>query len=205
MAQKIKAVIWDMGGVILRTEGKTSREQLAKKYNVSLDALYDLVFDSETAKKATLGLIEEQVHWQTIAKTLGIHDDGIDEFREKFWEGDQIDIKLIDFIESLRKVVKTGLLSNAWSGARNYLCQRINCDLLFQYSIFSCEVGLRKPDARIYNLMLNLMKVEADEAIFVDDFLENIEAANAVGIHGVRFATTEQAMAEVVTLLEMQL
>jgi FMN phosphatase YigB (HAD superfamily) len=53
--------------------------------------------------------------------------------------------------------------------------------------------------------MLNLMKVEADEAIFVDDFLENIEAANAVGIHGVRFATTEQAMAEVVTLLEMQL
>jgi epoxide hydrolase-like predicted phosphatase len=202
MTQKIKAVIWDMGGVILRTAGKTPREQLAQKFNMSLDMLYMLVFDSESAEKATIGSIEEKDHWQAIAKTLGIPDSGIDEFREKFWEGDLIDTELTEFIESLNRVVKTGLLSNAWSGARDSLCGRINCDQLFQYSIFSCEVGLRKPDARIYEKMLSLMKVEAQEAIFVDDFLENIEGANAVGINGVHFKTTQQAMADVMTLLE---
>jgi HAD superfamily hydrolase (TIGR01509 family) len=203
MAEKIKAVIWDMGGVILRTAGKIPREQLAKKYNISLDLLYHLVFDSESAEKATLGLIEENDHWLAIAKTLGIPDSGIDEFREKFWEGDLIDTELIGFIESLNKVVKTGLLSNAWSGARESLCGRINCDQLFQYSIFSCEVGLRKPDARIYEKILNLMKVQAQQAIFVDDFLENIEGASAVGINGVHFKTTQQAMADVTDLLEI--
>ncbi len=200
MTQKIKAVIWDMGGVILRTVGKTPREQLAKKYNVSLDTLYDLVFNSTTAENATLGLIDEQIHWQTVASTLGVPDGGIDEFRTAFWEGDMIDTTLVEFIENLNKVVKTGLLSNAWSGARDYLCQRIDCGKVFQYSIFSYEVGLKKPDKQIYEKVLNLMKVEAAEAIFVDDFLENIECANEVGIHGVQFVTTEQAMADVMTL-----
>ncbi len=202
MTQKIKAVIWDMGGVILRTAGKTPREQLAKKYNISLDTLYDLVFNSPTAEKATLGLIDEREHWQTIASTLGVPEGGMDEFRARFWEGDLIDTQLVEFIESLNKVVKTGLLSNAWSGARDYFCQRVDCNKVFQYSIFSYEVGLKKPDKRIYEKILSLMKVEAGEAIFVDDFLENIEAANAVGIHGVHFTTTEQAMADVLTLLE---
>jgi len=204
MTQKIKAVIWDMGGVILRTAAKTTREELATKYSISLDTLYDLVFNSETAEKATLGLIEEKDHWQAIAKTLGIPGGGMDEFRAKFWEGDLIDTELVEFIESLNKVVKTGLLSNAWSGARDYFCQRVDCNQVFQYSIFSYEVGLKKPDKRIYEKILSLMKVEAAEAIFVDDFLENIEAANAVGIHGVHFITTEQAMVDVMTLLETQ-
>lgn len=202
MEKKIKAVIWDMGGVILRTAVKTTREELAVKYSISLDTLYDLVFNSETAEKATLGLIEEKDHWQAIAKTLGIPGGGMDEFRAKFWEGDLIDTKLIEFIEGLNKVVKTGLLSNAWSGARDYFCKRVDCNQVFQYSIFSYEVGLKKPDKRIYGKILSLMKVEAAEAVFVDDFLENIECANEVGIHGVRFTTTEQAMADVLTLLE---
>ena len=202
MTQKIKAVIWDMGGVILRTAGKTPREQLAKKYNISLEMLYDLVFNSETAEKATLGLIDEREHWQTIANTLGVPDGGMDEFRAKFWEGDLIDTQLVEFIESLNKVVKTGLLSNAWSGARDYFCQRVDCNQVFQYSIFSYEVGLKKPDKRIYGKILSLMKVEAAEAVFVDDFLENIECANEVGIHGIQFVTTEQAIADVMTLLE---
>lgn len=202
MTQKIKAVIWDMGGVILRTVGKQSREALSVKYNISLDTLYDLIFNSESADKATLGLIDEQIHWQTIASTLGVADGGIDEFREKFWEGDLIDTQLVEFIKNLNSVVKTGLLSNAWSGARDYFCQRVDCDQVFQYSIFSYEVGLKKPDKRIYEKILSLMKVEAAEAIFVDDFLENIECANELGIHGIQFTTTDQAIADVMTLLE---
>lgn len=204
MTQKIKAVIWDMGGVILRTVGKTPREQLAKKYNISLDTLYDLVFNSATAEDATLGLIDEQVHWHTVANTLGIPHGEIDEFRTKFWEGDLIDNQLIEYISNLNKIMKTALLSNAWSGARDYFCQRVDCNQVFQYSIFSYEVGLKKPDKRIYEKILSLMKVEAAEAIFVDDFLENIECANEVGIHGIQFTTTEQAIADVKTLLESQ-
>lgn len=200
---KIKAVIWDMGGVILRTGTKVPREQLAQLHSITLDELYDLVFNSDTAENATLGLIEEKDHWQAVAISLNIPHESVDEFRAKFWEGDLIDTRLIEYIQSLRKRVKTGLLSNAWSDARNYLCQRIDCEQVFDYTIFSCEIGLKKPDAEIYHDILQKMQVEPQEAIFVDDFAENIDGANAVGIYGIQFNSTEQVIADITTLLDV--
>jgi putative hydrolase of the HAD superfamily len=67
--------------------------------------------------------------------------------------------------------------------------------------VFSCEVGLAKPDPAIYNLVLRLCSTQPEEAIFVDDFVENIEAANALGIHGILFKNAKQAMADVRDLL----
>ncbi|HRZ21592.1 MAG TPA: HAD family phosphatase [Bacteroidales bacterium] len=201
MTKKIKAVIWDMGGVILRTSGEDSRLEMAKEFQVPADTLYKLVFDSPSAEKATVGLISESDHWNFVADNLGVSRDRVQELQDRFWAGDTIDKQLVEFIKSLNKSYKTGLLSNAWSGARQSLDQRIPIGIVFQYSMFSCEVRLRKPDAKIYHRMLELMEVKADEAIFVDDFSENIAGANAVGIHGVQFFSTAQAIADVNQIL----
>jgi len=201
MTKKIKAVIWDMGGVILRTSGEDSRLEMAKEFQVPADTLYKLVFDSASAEKATVGLISESDHWNFVADNLGVSRDRVQELQDRFWAGDTIDKQLVEFIKSLNKGYKTGLLSNAWSGARQSLDQRIPIGIVFQYSMFSCEVRLRKPDAKIYHRMLELMEVKADEAIFVDDFSENIAGANAVGIHGVQFFSTAQAIADVNQIL----
>lgn len=201
MTKKIKAVIWDMGGVILRTSGEDSRLEMAKEFQVPADTLYKLVFDSASAEKATVGLISESDHWNFVADNLGVSRDRVQELQDRFWAGDTIDKQLVEFIKSLNKGYKTGLLSNAWSGARQSLDQRIPIGIVFQYSMFSCEVRLRKPDAKIYHRMLELMEVKADEAIFVDDFSENIAGANAVGIHGVQFFSTAQAIADVKQIL----
>jgi len=201
MTKKIKAVIWDMGGVILRTSGEDSRLEMAKEFQVPADTLYKLVFDSASAEKATVGLISESDHWNFVADNLGVSRDRVQELQDRFWAGDTIEKQLVEFIKSLNKGYKTGLLSNAWSGARQSLDQRIPIGIVFQYSMFSCEVRLRKPDAKIYHRMLELMEVKADEAIFVDDFSENIAGANAVGIHGVQFFSTAQAIADVNQIL----
>ena len=204
MVDQIKAVIWDMGGVLLRTNGEESRRELAKEFQVSPDVLYKLVFDSPSAEKATVGLISEIDHWNVVADALNLSRDRIQELQDRFWAEDFIDKTLVEFIKKLKQVYKTGLLSNAWSGARQSLYQRNDWDLVFQYSMFSYEVRMRKPEARIYERILALMGVQAHEAIFVDDLLENIEAANAVGIHGIQFKSTQQAMSEVNQLLSNQ-
>ncbi len=201
MANRIRAVIWDMGGVILRTHGDEARQILADEFHVSLEQFYTLVFDSPSAEKATVGLISETDHWNAVADTLGAPRSRLQELQDRFWAGDQVDKELIEFIKTLNKGYKTGLLSNAWSGARQSLNQRNACDTVFQYSMFSCEVRLRKPDAHIYQRMLDLMEVKADEAIFVDDLAENVTGANAVGIYGIRFKATKQAIADVNNLL----
>ncbi len=201
MADKIKAIIWDMGGVILRTGGDTSRLKMGEEFKIPLDDLYKLVFDSDSAEKATVGLISEEEHWNTVADALGVSRTRIQELQTRFWAEDAIDTPLVDFIKSLNKRYKTALLSNAWSGARQSLSQRIPLGMIFQYSMFSYEVRLRKPDARIYRRILEMMEVKAEETVFVDDFLDNIQGANAVGIHGIQFLSTAQAMADVNALI----
>ena len=201
MANKIKAVIWDMGGVFLRSEDRSSREELAKEYALSYDQINELVFNSDSAQQATLGLIDSQVHWQNTGASLGISGDKLEDFSRRFFQGDAVDYELIDFIRSLKQRYTTGLLSNAWSDAREMLTKRRPCMDAFHISIFSCEVGLAKPNLEIYRTIIRLCGIEPIEAIFVDDYPENIEAANTLGIHGIRFLNRQQAIAEVNQLL----
>ena len=58
-------------------------------------------------------------------------------------------------------------------------------DELFDDVVDSSAVGLRKPDARIYELSLSRLGVSASEAVFIDDAAGNVEGARAVGMQAV--------------------
>jgi epoxide hydrolase-like predicted phosphatase len=201
MSNKIKTVIWDMGGVFLRSEDWTPRRELAVQYGMTLDEIHEFIFNSVSGKLATLGKIEEEAHWRDIGGQLRISSETLKEFREQFWAGDSLDYELTDFIRKLKPDYTTGLLSNAWTNARHVLTRSKPCIDAFHVAVFSCEVGLAKPDPSIYNLVLRLCSTEPEEAIFVDDFVENIEAANQLGIHGILFKNAKQAMADVKAML----
>lgn len=68
--------------------------------------------------------------------------------------------------------------------------------------ILSYKVKLIKPDAAIYQLLLKMYDLEADESVFIDDTLVNVEAARNQGIHGIHFQTREQVVAELEALLQ---
>lgn len=195
--KNIKAVIWDMGGVLLREEDALPRLQLAERHGIDLKHLYQLVFNSRSAKLAGIGAISEDEHWLMVASEVGIKKESLTEFRTQFWMGDRVDTALIEFIQSLRPAYKTALLSNAWTGTRRALDEYYHCLGVFDTVIISAEVKLAKPDPAIYKLMLDQLKVAPSEAIFVDDLLENIHAACDLGINGIHFQNTEQALAEV--------
>ncbi len=201
MGENIKAVIFDMGGVILRSEDRSSRDELAHSYGMTRLELEAVVFDSDSARIATVGKTTEEEHWQSIFAALNVPTEKQQAFTDAFWRGDRFDRELVQFLRDLRPQYKTGLLSNAWSGARAMLTDTYQCIDAFDVSMFSCEVGLAKPDPAIYSLLLERMQVAPGEAIFLDDFERNILAANALGIHGVQFKSREQAIAEMRQLL----
>jgi putative hydrolase of the HAD superfamily len=68
---------------------------------------------------------------------------------------------------------------------------------MFDDMLFSAEVGLAKPDRRIYELALDRLQARPAEAIFIDDVQENVEAAQAIGMAGIRFQSTAQTLAEI--------
>jgi glucose-1-phosphatase len=197
----IKAVIFDVGGVLLRTEDRGPREQMAKRLGLTYDDLSTLVFDSELAAKSTIGEVDEIEVWNHVQEKFGLSQEEMDHFRHNFWAGDRLDLELIDFIRSLRNNYRVGLLSNAWTGTRASLTDRFSFLDAFDVSIFSAEVGLKKPEPEIYEMILEQLEVEPSEAVFVDDFAENITAARQLGMHAVHFKSREQVIGEIKGLL----
>ena len=198
----IRAIIFDMGGVILRSRDETPRIRLAQTLGWTHEELIQFVFGSETARKATVGEITEEQHWESLRFRLGISPEEMHTFQETFWEGDFVDRELLGFIGGLRREYKTGLLSNAWSGARKAVTEKYHALDVFDISIFSAEAGCAKPDPAIYWMILNQLGVQPPEAIFVDDYTPNVEAAAALGIHAIRFINLEQVRCEVIARLD---
>jgi epoxide hydrolase-like predicted phosphatase len=197
----IKAVIFDLGGVLMRTVDPAPRQQLAECLGKSLNELYHLVFSSDSAYQATLGKISAREHWEAVRTSLGLTQDEFSAVVEQFWAGDRLDYDLIDYLRALRPRYKTALLSNAWDDLRYFIEAEWKIADAFDEIIISAEVGLAKPDRRIFQLALDRLGVSAPQAVFVDDFPENVEAAQSLGLHALRFRTPQQTRLELGFLL----
>lgn len=197
----IRAVIWDLGGVLLRTEDFTSRQALADRMGKPRFELENLVFDNDSGDRAQLGEISVDEHWENIRRILGLDEAGIGEFRWQFWEGDRLDVALVDYIRSLRGRYKTGLLSNAFSDLRRVVTSTLKISDAFDEMVISAEIHLMKPDPRIYQYALQRLGVAPQEAVFIDDIWRNVEGARSLGMYAIHFRGTTQARADLEQLL----
>jgi epoxide hydrolase-like predicted phosphatase len=196
----IQAVFFDLGGVIVRTEYQAPRQHLAERLGMDYDALSKLVFEHETSQRASIGLISEDELWADVMRRLHLPESETQAVREEFFAGDIVDLALLDFMRGLRRQCKVGLISNAWSGLRPWIASRKFEDA-FDAMTISAEVGVMKPDPRIYQLAVETLGVAASQSVFVDDFLRNVEAARAVGMTAIHFIQPEQALGELKQLL----
>jgi epoxide hydrolase-like predicted phosphatase len=199
----IRAVFFDLGGVIVRTEYQAPRQKLAERFGMDYEDIEKIVFGggvNGSAMRASLGEITEEEHWLNVLKALNQPASAYEKIRDEFFAGDVLDRGLVAFIRSLKPKYKVGLISNAWSGLRAYI-ERERFAGAFDHMIISAEVGVAKPSAKIFQIALEQLKVQAKEAIFVDDFIENIEACNNIGMRGIHFKDSESAIKQIKTLL----
>nr|MBC7245942.1 HAD family phosphatase [Chloroflexota bacterium] len=202
MTQSIKALIFDMGGVLLRTESLEPRQRLAAKLGLSLEQLYKLVFESEEDRLVQLGIITPEERWQRIAPQLGLNNEEIAEFRREMFAGDVLDMELVNYIRSMRGRYKTALLSNAPARLEAMIHNEWHIADCFDVIVISALVKMMKPDPAIYRFTLNQLQVAPQEAVFIDDIRENVEAAAALGMHAIQFTTRDAALKELEDLLQ---
>lgn len=198
---KIQAIFFDFGGVIQRTEYQAPRQHLAQCFGMEYDDIDNIVFNSLTAKQATVGEIPVQKHWEAVAKRLKVSQAQIAGVENEFFAGDVIDYSIVEYLRSLRPRFKIGLISNAWSDMRDYLVRQ-KLDEVFDTLTISAEVGVAKPEAKIYRLALEQAQVQPEAAVFVDDVLANIEACEALGMKGILFKNPWEALEQLKKLLK---
>lgn len=200
-AVNIRAVIFDFGGVLIMMVDDRPRLELAEQLGVPLSRLDDLVFFSDTARKASRGEISVTQHWEAVRLALGITPGNMPGFLEKYWSADDMNWKLLDYIRGLRPRYKVGLLSNAWDDLRQTMHERWDIDGLFDAMIVSAEVKLVKPNPSIFHIAVERLQVQPGEAVFVDDMAENVDAARQEGLVAIQYHTLEQTLDELTRLL----
>ncbi len=185
---KIKAVIFDVGGVLIRTMDRSYRQGLEARLGLSHGEADDLVFGGEMGTAAQLGKISSEKLWGWIGEHLALDEAGVSRFREEFFGGDHLDTSLVDYIRALHTAgYQTAIISNAMDDLNHVVTNLYPMADAFDLIVGSAYEGIMKPNAAIFERTLKRLGRQPAETIFVDDFAHNIEGAKAVGMHGVHF------------------
>lgn len=105
--------------------------------------------------------------------------------------------RMVDLVRSLRGKVRTGLLTNNVREFAGFWRAMIPVEEIFDEVIDSSEVGLRKPDPRVFELALDRLGSEPRSTFFVDDFEANVDAARKLGIVGITFTDEDAVIARI--------
>lgn len=124
-----------------------------------------------------------------------VHADGL---LQRIFAGMRVDPAMFALVDDLRSAgIRVGLLSNSWGNT--YPRERI--DAVLDPVVISGEVGLRKPQAAIFELALSRLGLPADRVLFVDDAEPNTLGAEAAGLQALLHTdavTTRAALAALV-------
>jgi epoxide hydrolase-like predicted phosphatase len=192
LKNEIKAIIFDMGGVFLRTCDETPRMKLAEELGITIEQLKHEVFFSDSAIRSEEGYLDKYAHWEEILHRLkNPNANQAKKYDEQFWSGDYLDESLVEYLGRIKSIFKLGLISNAFQGARKWIESHYQFMQIFDYSLFSYEVHLRKPDARIYHYACRELGVRSDQSVFIDDMLMNVEGAQAAGLFAIQYQNRE--------------
>jgi epoxide hydrolase-like predicted phosphatase len=144
----------------------------------------------------------DELH-QALRDRLGMDEQQVEAYMADSWRW-YVGIpntELLEYARGLRPRYRTGLLSNGSVGAREREHAAYGYGDIFDEIIYSFEVGLMKPDPRIYVLACARLDVLPEEMVFVDDVEENVAAAREVGIHAVHYRDNAQVIEEINKLL----
>lgn len=133
---------------------------------------------------------------ETAASELGV-EVSFNDMAQSFLKGFKARPRMIDLVGSLRGRIRTGLLTNNVKEFGGYWRSMVPVEELFDEIVDSSEVGLRKPDPRVYELALERLGSKPEETFFVDDFEANVQAARDLGITGITFTDEDAVIDEI--------
>ncbi|MFC1701062.1 HAD family hydrolase [Patescibacteria group bacterium] len=201
MSNKIKTIIFDLGGVIINSFGKELIDYVSKELIIEQSELRDLMDKYEPDLQ--IGKITHVEFWEDILKEKRLS--ASKEILSKLWlipyrKYAHINQKMINLVNKLKNDdYIVGIISNAQEPHNSYNRER-GLFKYFNICILSSEVGIRKPDMEIFKLYLEKAECKPEEAIFIDDEEKLLINANKLGIHTIHFQNIEQLKKELISL-----
>ena len=188
----VKAVIFDYGEVLCLAPTPQDLEESARVMGITPD-----LFRALWGRNRDLydrGDLSPEVYWRSLAQDAGkvITGDQLQDLRRRdveMWS--RLNPAMLAWMEKLlASGIKTAVLSNMHVDMVQLVRERFRWIDRVSWKTLSAEVHLIKPDPAIFHHCLQGLGVKARQALFLDDRSVNVEAARALGIHGIQFTST---------------
>jgi HAD superfamily hydrolase (TIGR01509 family) len=193
---KVRAIIFDIGGVLIRVNASRATSGLAQSLPLSSEEIWSALEKDPRWPDWQEGRLSPQDWHLYLAKRLG----GKLSFEQfvQVWNHalDPEPIQDDGFLEKLSKKYRLAVLSNTDPLHVAYMERTYDFLGFFRARIYSCRVGTRKPSPLIYKKALQACKVRAEAAIYIDDIAGYAQAAEHLGIRSIVFQSTEQLQSD---------
>src|SRR4029079_19576935 len=199
----IEAVIWDFGGVLT-----TSPFEAFTRFETERGLPADIIRRTNAAnhlenawakfERAEVDIEAFDELFAAESKALGAEVRGKDVL--PLLSGD-VRPEMVEALKRIKATCKTGCITNnlpanamgSTSGRKLYIAEVM---VLFDHVIESAKIGLRKPDPRIYKMMVEALGVDPSKCVYLDDLGVNLKPARAMGMTTIKVLSASQALGE---------
>ncbi len=187
--QNIEAIIFDLGGVILNIDYNLTSKAFVDAGVKNFDEMYSQAEADDLFRHLETGTISEDSFYKEFNKKAGLDLSAIE--IEKAWNSMLLTFRdeSLEFLKKIQPKYKIFLLSNTnyihlkkLKGIYHNKPREFAFEGYFNKAYYSCEMGLRKPNADIYDFVLQENNLDPAKTLFIDDSIQNIEAAKLSGL-----------------------
>jgi putative hydrolase of the HAD superfamily len=180
----IKAIIFDLGGVVINYDNTNYYKYLVKVSKIKYSKVKKII-EQKTLPDLESGRITLKQFEKIISKDLHVNKEKVN-WLKFYKETVKFNYDIIELINILHKDYTIAFLSNIDKSRYSFTMKILDMNL-FDFRFTSCYLRSRKPDLLIYKKVMKKLKLKQKEAIFIDDKIENIKGANKAGLIGIHF------------------
>jgi glucose-1-phosphatase len=180
----VEAVIFDLGNVLLPFNWDIAADKFCARTGRTRREVDDYIVTTPFMNDLSLGRMTKEEYFRVVSQDFGF-DGNYEEFAQIWSDVFTEDEEMIALSAHLKGRYRRFILSNTNAIHMNFIFTRYPFMHTFDGYILSHEVGLLKPDRRIYEVTLERFGLAASESVFIDDILANVEGARGVGMHGI--------------------
>ena len=197
-----RAIVFDFGGVMTIESDhslrvfKAAADFFKKYFNLSEAEFVEMNHQRLLALKQG---VSDEKFLTAFAKEKEIHlpDHWYQSFQSIIKSAIGMNMEMYRLVNELKRHIRVGLLSNS-DGQFTSLLRDCGIYEPFDPCLISSEIGVRKPDLKAYKLLLSKLGLSPEEVIFIDNQLENVEAAKKLGLDGILFKSHHQLKSELI-------
>ena len=184
----IKNIIFDIAGIFITSD----EEEILKMYSGKLDVSYEemrAAYD-KFYKDYEAGILERTEFTRLIFNEVNR------EVPKDFWQI-RLTLKhrfreMFDFLEKLKQNYNCYFISNEGKEYWKEVDEKLKISENFIEGIVSFEAGVRKPDTKIFRMLIQKNNLNPEETLFIDDSEGNLKGAEELGINGIHFTKIEK-------------